>query len=56
MRMYSTSGPSLVGIAGAQQQPSVVGLDALNLNPMTAVAAVSGTNGVDFSWVHKFPP
>ena len=56
MRMYSTSGPSLVGIAGAHQQPAVAGLDALNLNPMTAIAAGSGTNGVDFSWVHKFPP
>lgn len=55
MRVYSTSGPSLTGIAGAQQQPSVVGLDALNLNPMTAIAAGSGTNGMDLSWVHKFP-
>jgi hypothetical protein len=56
MRMYSTSGPSLVGIAAAQQQPSVVGLDALNLNPATAIAAVSGTSGFDLDWVHKFPP
>ncbi len=55
MRMYSSSGPSLVGISGAQQQPSAVGLDALNLNPMTAIAAASGTNGMDFSWVQKFP-
>jgi hypothetical protein len=56
MRMYSTSGPSVVGIVQAQQQPSVVGLDALNLNPMTAIAAASGTNGFDLNWVHKFPP
>ncbi|MBV8154108.1 MAG: translocation/assembly module TamB domain-containing protein [Candidatus Eremiobacteraeota bacterium] len=56
MRVYSTSGPSLVGIGQAQSQPSVVGLDAMNLNPMTALAASSGTNGVDFSYVHRFPP
>jgi hypothetical protein len=55
MRMYTTSGPSFAGIGGATQQPSVVGVDALNLNPMTAIAAPSGTNGMDLSWVHKFP-
>lgn len=54
MRVYSTSGPSLAGIAQAQQ-PSVQGLDPMNLNPMTAIAASSGTSGLDFSYVHKFP-
>jgi hypothetical protein len=55
MRIYTTTGPSLAGISQTQQQTSVIGLDAMNLNPATSLAATSGTNGVDFSYVHKFP-
>jgi autotransporter translocation and assembly factor TamB len=54
LRLYSTAGPSLVGIT-QQQQPVPVGLDVLNLNPMTSIANPSGTNGVDFSYERKFP-
>jgi hypothetical protein len=52
LRMYSTDGPSL--FSNEQIQP--IGLDALNLNRMTELSTVGGTSGVDFSFVHKFPP
>jgi translocation and assembly module TamB len=54
MRLYSTSGPSLVGIS-TSTQPQPVGTDVLNLNPMTAIAYPSGTNGFDFSYLDQFP-
>ncbi len=48
---YSAVGPSLFGL----QQPAPVGMDVLDLNPATAVQQQSGTNGVSFSYLRKFP-
>ncbi len=54
MRLYSTSGASIVGITNAQQ-PDIADMNVLNLNPLTAIANPSGTGGLDFSFVNKFP-
>ena len=53
MRLYSTSGASIVGIT-TSQQPDIADMNVLNLNPLTAIANPSGTNGFDFSFVNKF--
>jgi autotransporter translocation and assembly factor TamB len=51
LMVYSAQGPSVLGLA--QQQP--VGLDVMNLNPLTAFTPTSGTNGFTFSYERKFP-
>jgi hypothetical protein len=48
---YSSEGPTLFAL----QQPQPIGLDALNLNPLTAFTPISGTNGVSLSYQRKFP-
>ncbi len=51
LRLYTSDRPTLFGV----QQPQPIGLDALELNPMTAIANPGGTNGFDFSYVRRFP-
>jgi autotransporter translocation and assembly factor TamB len=48
---YTTSGPTLFVL----QQPQLVGASVLNLNPMTQLPPPTGTNGVSFSFLRKFP-
>jgi autotransporter translocation and assembly factor TamB len=48
---YTTSGPTLFVL----QQPQLVGMGVLNLNPMTQLPPPTGTNGVSFSFLRKFP-
>ncbi len=48
---YTTSGPTLFVL----QQPQLVGTGVLNLNPMTQLPPPTGTNGVSFSFLRKFP-
>jgi len=48
---YTTSGPTLF----VSQQPQLVGMDVLNLNRMTQLPPPTGTNGVSFSFLRKFP-
>jgi autotransporter translocation and assembly factor TamB len=48
---YSSEGPTLFAL----QQPQPIGLDVLNLNPMTSFQPLSGSNGVSFSFLRKFP-
>ena len=48
---YTTSGPTLFVL----QQPQLVGMSVLNLNPMTQLPPPTGTNGVSFSFLRKFP-
>ncbi|MBV8491010.1 MAG: translocation/assembly module TamB domain-containing protein [Candidatus Eremiobacteraeota bacterium] len=52
LRAFSSQGPTLMSL---QEPQNVVGLDALQLNPMTALPATGGTSGVDFAFVRKFP-
>ena len=52
LQVYTSEGPTLFSL----QQPTAVGLDALNLNPMTQLQSVGGTSGVNFSYVHRFAP
>jgi autotransporter translocation and assembly factor TamB len=49
---YSSEGPTLFAI---QQQPQPIGIDALNLNPLTAFTPITGSNGIAFSYLRKFP-
>jgi autotransporter translocation and assembly factor TamB len=48
---YTTSGPTLFVL----QQPQLVGMDVLNLNRLTQLPPPTGTNGVSFSFLRKFP-
>ncbi len=48
---YTADGPALFGA----QPPQTVGSNALNLNPATQLPTPTGTNGVSFSFVQKFP-
>ncbi len=48
---FTSTGPTVLGLS----QPQPVGVDVMNLNPLTAVTSVSGTNGVSFSFLRKFP-
>ncbi len=48
---FTSSGPTVLGLS----QPQPVGMDVMNLNPLTALTAVSGTNGIAFSFQRKFP-
>jgi hypothetical protein len=49
---YSSTGPTLFAL---QQQPQPIAFGVMNLNPLTALAPISGQNGVTFSYVRKFP-
>ncbi len=49
---YTTTGPSLFA---AQLQMQPVASNVLDLNPATTLPPASGTNGVGFSYVRKFP-
>jgi hypothetical protein len=49
---YSSEGPTLFAL---QQQPQPIAFGVLNLNPLTALTPISGTNGVSFSYQRKFP-
>ena len=49
---YSSDGPTLLGL---QQQPQPLAFGVMNLNPITALTPMTGTNGVTFSFERKFP-
>jgi hypothetical protein len=48
---YTSSGPTVLTL----QQPRAIGLDVMNLNPLTAFTPAGGTNGVSFTFLRKFP-
>ena len=48
---YTSQGPTLLSL----QQPQSIGMDVMNLNPLTSFTPAGGTNGVAFSYVRKFP-
>jgi autotransporter translocation and assembly factor TamB len=48
---YTSQGPTLLVL----QQPQPIGMDVMNLNPLTGFTPVSGTNGIAFSFQRKFP-
>ncbi|MBV8499714.1 MAG: translocation/assembly module TamB domain-containing protein [Candidatus Eremiobacteraeota bacterium] len=48
---FTAQGPTLLAL----QQPAPVGMDIMNLNPLTALPPLTGTNGVLFSYRVKFP-
>jgi TamB, inner membrane protein subunit of TAM complex len=49
---YTSTGPTLFAV---QQQPVAIANGVLNLNPWTQLPPPTGTNGVAFSYVRKFP-
>lgn len=51
LTIYTSTGPTLFAV----QQPQMVGVDVLNLNPLTSFTPSGGTNGVSFSFQKKFP-
>jgi TamB, inner membrane protein subunit of TAM complex len=51
LTFYTSTGPTLFAV----QQPVAVGMDVLNLNPLTSFTPSGGTNGVTFSFQKKFP-
>jgi hypothetical protein len=51
MTAYTSQGPTLLAL----QQPQSIGMDVMNLNPLTSFTPAGGTNGVAFSYVRKFP-
>jgi TamB, inner membrane protein subunit of TAM complex len=51
LTFYTSTGPTLFAV----QQPQAVGMDVLNLNPLTSFTPAGGTNGVSFSFQKKFP-
>ncbi|HTU82629.1 MAG TPA: translocation/assembly module TamB domain-containing protein [Candidatus Acidoferrales bacterium] len=53
LRLYSSEGPTLFALQGTQIQP--VAANVLDLNPMTSEPILGGTNGLDFSYVRRFP-
>jgi hypothetical protein len=48
---YTSTGPTVLSL----QQPQPIGIDVMNLNPLTAFTPVGGTNGIAFSYLRKFP-
>lgn len=48
---YSSQGPTLFAL----QQPQPIGLDVLNLNPLTSFTPISGQNGVAFTYQRRLP-
>ncbi len=48
---FTSEGPTLFSLL----QPQVVGSDVMNLNRMTSFTPTSGTNGIAFSYLRKFP-
>jgi autotransporter translocation and assembly factor TamB len=48
--LYTAQGPTVLSL----QQPQPVGMDVMNLNPLTAFTPVGGTNGFAFSYLRKF--
>jgi autotransporter translocation and assembly factor TamB len=48
---FTAQGPTLLGL----QQPAPIGFDVMNLNPVTQLPPLTGTNGVTFSYQVKFP-
>jgi len=48
---YTSQGPTLLAL----QQPQSIGMDVMNLNPLTSFTPAGGTNGIAFSYVRKFP-
>jgi translocation and assembly module TamB len=51
LTVFTAQGPTLLAL----QQPAPVGLDIMNLNPLTSLPPLTGTNGVTFSYQVKFP-
>jgi hypothetical protein len=51
LTLFTSTGPTLFAL----QQPQPIGLNALNLNPLTSFTPTSGSNGVTFSYQRKFP-
>ncbi len=49
---YTSTGPTLFAL---QQQPQPIAFGVLNLNPLTTYTPISGTNGVTFSYLRRFP-
>ncbi|HEX3670916.1 MAG TPA: translocation/assembly module TamB domain-containing protein [Candidatus Cybelea sp.] len=49
---YTSTGPTLFAL---QQQPQPIAFGVLNLNPLTAYSPITGTNGVTFNYLRKFP-
>ncbi|HEY6327078.1 MAG TPA: translocation/assembly module TamB domain-containing protein [Candidatus Cybelea sp.] len=48
---FTAQGPTLLAL----QQPAPIGMDVMNLNPLTQLPPLTGTNGVTFSYQVKFP-
>lgn len=48
---FTSQGPTVLAL----QQPQPIGMDVMNLNPLTAFTPVSGSNGITFSFQRKFP-
>jgi hypothetical protein len=48
---FTSQGPTVLAL----QQPQPIGMDVMNLNPLTAFTPVSGSNGFAFSFQRKFP-
>jgi autotransporter translocation and assembly factor TamB len=48
---YTSQGPTLLAL----QQPQSTGLDVLNLNPLTSFTPLTGTNGISFAYLRRFP-
>ncbi len=48
---FTSQGPTLLAL----QQPAPIGMDIMNLNPLTALPPLTGTNGIQFSYQVKFP-
>lgn len=48
---FTSQGPTVLAL----QQPQPIGMDVMNLNPLTAFTPASGTNGIAFSFQRKFP-
>ncbi len=48
---FTAQGPTLLAL----QQPAPIGMDIMNLNPLTQLPPFTGTNGVQFSYQVKFP-
>ncbi|HVR46960.1 MAG TPA: translocation/assembly module TamB domain-containing protein [Candidatus Binatia bacterium] len=48
---FTAQGPTLLAL----QQPAPIGMDIMNLNPLTQLPPLTGTNGVTFSFQVKFP-
>jgi TamB, inner membrane protein subunit of TAM complex len=51
LTFYTSTGPTLLAV----QQPQLVGMNVLNLNPQTSFLPAGGTNGFSFSVQKRFP-